>query len=95
MLAGNMWTLTGDPPLSPRTKGYGGNQRPGVYVKRVQRFLLKTCQHFIYGVDQHCHTMVGLHLRQKQLQQGEHLKKRCKLWAPTWQKKVGWAPEAG
>ena len=54
-----------------------------------------TCQHFAYGVDQHCRTMVGCNLRQKQLQQGEHLKKRCKLWAPTWQKKVGWAPEAG
>jgi hypothetical protein len=45
--------------------------------------------------DQHCHTMVGCNLRQKQLQQGQHLKKRCKLWAPTWQKEVGWAPEAG
>ena len=53
------------------------------------------CQHFTYGVDQHCHTMVGCNLRQKQLQQGQHLKKRCKLWAPTWQKEVGWAPEAG
>ena len=21
--------------------------------------------------------------------------KRCKLWAPTWTKEVGWAPEAG
>ena len=29
------------------------------------------------------------------LQQGQHLKKRRKLWAPTWQKEVGWAPEAG
>jgi len=38
-----------------------------------------TCQHFIYGVDQHCHAMVGCNLRQKQLQQGKHLKKRCKL----------------
>ncbi len=39
--------------------------------------------------------MLGCNLRQKQLQQGQHLKKRCKLWAPTWQKEVGWAPEAG
>jgi len=56
-----------------------------------------TCQYFTYGVDQHqhCHTKVGCNLRQKQLQQGEHLEKRCKLWAPTWQKEVGWAPEAG
>ena len=29
-----------------------------------------TCQHFAYGVDQHCRTMVGCNLRQKQLQQG-------------------------
>ena len=54
-----------------------------------------TCQHFTYGVDQHCHTLLGCNLRQQQLQQGEHLKKKCKLWAPTWQKQVGWAHEAG
>ena len=54
-----------------------------------------TCQHFAYRVDQHCRTMVGYNLRQKQLQQGEHLKKRCKLWASTWQSEVGWVPEAG
>ena len=53
------------------------------------------CQRFTYGVDQHCHTMVGCSLRQKHLQQGQHLKKSRKLWAPTWQKETGWAPEAG
>lgn len=36
--------------------------------------------------------MAGYNLRQKQMQQGEHLKKRCKLWAPTWQKEMGWVP---
>ena len=46
-------------------------------------------------VDQHCHTMLVCNLRQQQLQQGEHLKKKCKLWAPTWQKQVGWAYETG
>ena len=25
--------------------------------------------------------------------QGDHLKKRCKLWAPTWQQQFGWAAE--
>ncbi len=54
-----------------------------------------TCQHFAYGVDQHCHTLVGCNLRQKQLKQGEHLTKRCSQWAPTWHKEMGWAPEAG
>jgi len=54
-----------------------------------------TCQHFCYGVDQHCHTLLGCNARQQQLQQGDHLKKKCKLWAPTWQKEFGWAPEAG
>ena len=49
-----------------------------------------TCQHFTYGVDQHCNTMLGCNLGQKQLQQGEHLKKRCKLWVPTWRK---WAEQ--
>ena len=43
-------------------------------------------QHFIYRVDQHCDTMLGSNLWQKQLHQGQHLKKRCKLWAPTQQK---------
>ena len=36
---------------------------------------------------------VVFNLRWKQLQQGQHLKNRCKLWGPTWQKQVGWAPE--
>ena len=31
--------------------------------------------------------MVGRNLRQKQLQQGQHLKTRCKLLALTWQGK--------
>ena len=53
-----------------------------------------TCQHFTYGVDQHCHTLVGCSLRKRQLQQGEHLKKRCKRWVSTWQTQVGWAPES-
>ena len=52
-----------------------------------------TCQHFTYGVDQHCHTLLGCNLRQQQLQRGEHLKKKCKLWAPTWQKEMGWPPK--
>ena len=52
-----------------------------------------TCQHFTYGVDQHCHTFVACNIRRKQLPQGDHLKKRCKLWAPTWQQQFGWAAE--
>ena len=86
MLAGNQGTLVGKPLLSRRTEGAWGKQRPGVYVNRAQRFLLKSWQHFTYGIDQHCHTMVGYNLRQQQLQQGQHLKERCRLWAPTWQK---------
>ena len=54
-----------------------------------------TCQHFCYGVDQHYHTLLGCNARQKQLQQGDHLKKKCQLWAPTWQKEFGWAREVG
>ena len=54
-----------------------------------------TCQHVAYGVDQHCRTILGCNVRQKQLPQGDHLTKKCKLWAPTWQKEMGWAPEAG
>ena len=54
-----------------------------------------TCQHFAYGVDRHCHTLLACNLRHRQLAQGDHLKKRCKLWAPTSQSAMGWAPEAG
>ena len=54
-----------------------------------------TCQHFSYGVDRHCHTLLGCNLRQKQLAQGDHLTKKCKLWASAWQKEMGWAVEAG
>ena len=54
-----------------------------------------TCQHFTYGVDQHCHTLLGYNLSQQQLQQGENLKKKCILWAPTQQKEMGRPPEAG
>ena len=57
--------------------------------------LRMTYQHFVYGVDRHCRTVVVCDLRQRQLQQGEHLKKRCKLWAPTSQSAMGWALEAG
>ncbi|MEJ6584515.1 MAG: hypothetical protein QNK79_06315 [Synechococcus sp. ArSW.bin.68] len=53
------------------------------------------CQHFRHGVDQHCHTLVACNIRQQLLQQGQHLTKTCKLWAPTWQSTAGWAPEMG
>ena len=54
-----------------------------------------TCQHFAYGVDTHCRTLVGCNLKQKQLKQGDHLLKRCTQWSPTWEQEVGWAPEYG
>ena len=40
-----------------------------------------TCQHFTYGIDQHCRTLVAYNLRRGLLQQGEHLLKRCEHWA--------------
>ena len=40
-----------------------------------------TCQHFTYGVGQHCCTVLGCNLRRGQLQQGEHLTKQCKYWS--------------
>ena len=52
------------------------------------------CQQVIYGDDKHCHTIVGCKLRQKQLQQRQHLRKRCKLGAPIRQKAVSWSLEA-
>ena len=32
-------------------------------------YICMTCQHFAYGVDRHCHTLVGCNLRQMQQQQ--------------------------
>ena len=40
-----------------------------------------TCQHFVYRLDGHCHTILGCKLKRKQLQQGEHLLKRCEHWS--------------
>ena len=57
--------------------------------------LCMTCQHFCYGLDRHCHSLLGCNARKKQLQQGDLLKKKCQLWAPTWEKEFGWAAEAG
>ena len=59
-----------------------------------------TCRHFAHGTDAHgadaqCHVLLGCNIRQMQVQHGDHLKKRCQLWAPSWQKDMGWAPEAG
>ena len=48
-----------------------------------------TCQLCIVEVGQHCHTIAGCNLMQKQLKQGEHLNKRCKLWALTAQAAIG------
>ena len=42
---------------------------------------------FIYGVDQHCHTMVGCNLTAEAAARAA-LKEEM-LWAPTWQKE--WA----
>ena len=40
-----------------------------------------TCQFFVYGVDQRCRTILGCKLKRRQLQQGEHLLKRCDDWS--------------
>ena len=61
----------------------------------VEELLLDWLYSFLTVEEQDSQTMVGCNLRQKQLQQGEQLKKRYKLWAPTWQKEMGPAPRAG
>ena len=40
-----------------------------------------TCQHFTYGVDPQCRTILGCKLKRQQLQQGEDLLKRCEHWS--------------
>ena len=40
-----------------------------------------TCQYFSWGVDGHCHTLLGCTLRRGLLQHGEHLTRQCDHWA--------------
>ena len=40
-----------------------------------------TCQHFSWGVDGHCHTLLGCTLRRGLLKHGEHLTRQCEHWA--------------
>jgi len=53
-----------------------------------------TCQHFTYGTDAHCRTLLGCKLQSKQLGQGEHLTKQCRHWLTRRERQVGWCPEA-
>ena len=48
-----------------------------------------TCQWFTYGVDSSCRTILGCNLRRQQLQQGEHLLKRCDTWSTLFDKPIG------
>ena len=48
-----------------------------------------TCQWFTYGVDSCCRTILGCNLRRQQLQQGEHLLKRCDHWSTLVDKPIG------
>ena len=49
-----------------------------------------TCQHFAYGMDAHCRTLLACNIRPKQLQQGQHLTKTCKLWSHHFHEQPGW-----
>ena len=40
-----------------------------------------TCQHFSWGVDAHCHTLLRCSLRRGLLQHGEHLTQQYEHWA--------------
>ena len=53
-----------------------------------------TCQHFTYGTDAQCRTLLGCKLQSKQLGQGEHLTKKCRHWLTRRERQVGWCPEA-
>ena len=48
-----------------------------------------TCQHFTYGLDQNCHTLLGCKLRQGLLQHGEHLTRQCEHWASVTEVDMG------
>ena len=40
-----------------------------------------TCQHFSYGVDAHCQTLLACKLLRGRLQDGEHLTQNCRNWS--------------
>ena len=40
-----------------------------------------TCQHFSYGVDGHCHTLLACNLLRGRLLDGEHLTQNCQHWS--------------
>ena len=44
--------------------------------RRGERICI-TCQRFSCGADSSCRKILGCNLRRQQLQQGEHLLKRC------------------
>ena len=48
-----------------------------------------TGQHFSWGVDGHCHTLLGCTLRRGLLQHGEHLTRQCEHWASVTEAGVG------
>ena len=48
-----------------------------------------TCQHFSWGVDGHCHTLLGCTLRRGLLKHGEHLPLQCGYWASVTEAGVG------
>ena len=52
--------------------------------------ICQTFHHFTYGVDAHCRTLLACNIRRKQLQQGQHLTKTCKLWLPHFHEQPGW-----
>ena len=55
-----------------------------------------TCQHFAYGTDANCRTLLACNIRRMQLQQGQHLTKTSKLWSPHFHEQPGWEePELG
>ena len=48
-----------------------------------------TCQHFSWGVDGHCQTLLGCTLRRGLLQQGEHLTRQCEHWSSVTEVDMG------
>ena len=48
-----------------------------------------SCAWFTYGMDAHCHTLLGCTLRRGLLQHGEHLTRQCEHWASVTEVDVG------
>ena len=58
-------------------------------VRSYSSKVCMTCRHFGYGVDAHCHTLLGCNILRGLLQNGEHLTNCCEHRSAVTEMKSG------